>query len=119
MKITNHLLAALFFTFINCSFSFAQDDSPVASLEKINHAMSKISQKYLAYMSTMAHNNNKAKKAENKRNALLDQIIESRADVMGVPAYKGDKTLKESTLAYLKLTNDVMHENYEKVVNLE
>ena len=119
MKITNHLLAALFFTFINCSFSFAQDDSPVASLEKINQAMSKISQKYLAYMSTMAHNNNKAKKAENKRNALLDQIIESRADVMGVPAYKGDKTLKESTLAYLKLTNDVMHENYEKVINLE
>jgi hypothetical protein len=56
---------------------------------------------------------------EAKRNELLDEIIESKADVMGIPPYKGDKTLKESTLAYLKLTNDVMNENYEKVVNLE
>lgn len=119
MKITNRLLAAMLLTFTMCTYSFAQDDTPVTNLEKINQAMSKISQKYLAYMSTKAHNNNKAKKAEAKRNELLDQIIESKADVMGIPPYKGDKTLKESTLAYLKLTNDVMNENYEKVVNLE
>lgn len=97
----------------------AQDDSPVTSLNQINTAVAKISQKYLAYMSSVAHNNNKAKKAEKKRDELLEQIIDSRADVMGVPGYKGDKSLKEATLEYLKITSDVMNEKYEKVVNME
>lgn len=100
-------------------FGHAQDDSPVTSLNQINTAIAKISQKYLTYMSTVAHNNNKAKKAEKKRDELLEQIIDSRADVMGIPAYKGDKSLKEATLEYLKITSDVMNEKYEKVVNLE
>ncbi|MFT3945856.1 MAG: hypothetical protein QM763_02685 [Agriterribacter sp.] len=107
-----------FFLLVSC-FSYAQDDSPVTSLNEINTAVAKISQKYLAYMSAVAHNNNKAKKAEKKRDELLEQIIDSRADVMGVPGYKGDKSLKEATLEYLKITSDVMNEKYEKVVNME
>lgn len=97
----------------------AQEDSPVASLNEINQAVSKISEKYLAYMSAVAHNNNKAKKAEKKRNELLDQIIDSRAAVMGVAGYKGDKSFKEATLDYLNITNHMMNDNYEKIVNLE
>lgn len=100
-------------------FSYGQEESPVKSLDQINTAIAKISQKYLAYMSAVAHNNNKAKKAEKRRDELLEQIIDSRADVMGVAGYKGDKSLKEATLEYLKVTSDVMNEKYEKVINLE
>lgn len=111
--------AIAIFCLLLSGLASAQDDSPVTSLETINKAVSKISEKYLTYMSTLAHNNNKAKKAQKKRDEMLNQIIDSRADVMGVPGYKGDKSLKEATLEYLNISNDVMNENYAKVVNLE
>jgi len=43
----------------------AQDMSPVEPLNKINDAISKMSQKYIEYMSAMAHTNNE-KKTEKK-----------------------------------------------------
>ena len=111
------ILIALFISWT--PLTYAQEDSSVTSLNTINIAVGKISEKYLSYMSTVAHNNNKAKKAQKKRDEMLNQIIDSRADVMGVPGYKGDKSLKEATLEYLNLTHDVMNENYAKIVNLE
>lgn len=99
--------------------AIAQDDSPVTSLNKINQAMSKVSEKYLAYVSFKAHNNNKVKKAEKKRDAYLEQISQARYDIANVAYYKGDKSLHEAATSYLKLTADVMNENYAKIVNLE
>ena len=119
MKKLTHLLTLVTCFALLHSASMAQDESPVTSLNKINQAMSKISEKYLAYMSAVAHSNNKAKKAEKKRDSFLEQISQSRYDITNVPYYKGDKSLHESALSYLKLTSDVMNENYAKVVNLE
>lgn len=119
MKKLTRLLALVTCFALLHSASMAQDESPVTSLNKINQAMSKISEKYLAYMSAVAHSNNKAKKAEKKRDSFLEQISQSRYDITNVPYYKGDKSLHESALSYLKLTSDVMNENYAKVVNLE
>jgi len=96
----------------------AQDMSPVEPLNKINDAISKMSQKYIEYMSAMAHTNNE-KKTEKKFNALLSQVEDSRYEILDAPYYKGDKTLNQQALDYIKLVNNLLNENYAKMVNME
>jgi hypothetical protein len=36
-----------------------------------------------------------------------------------MPPYKGDRTLKDTTVAYLKMLNSVFNEDYGKIVNME
>lgn len=119
MRMPTRLLALVAGSLLLHTVAAAQDNSPVTSLNQINQAMSKVSEKYLAYISFKAHNNNKVKKAEKKRDAYLEQISQSRYDIANVAYYKGDKSLHEAATSYLKLTSDVMNENYSKVVNLE
>lgn len=95
----------------------AQDD-PVVVLNQINAAVSGVSAKYLAYQSAMAHGS-KARKCEKKRQELMDQIDKARYAIAETPYYKGDKSLHQSTTAYLKMTTDLFNENYSKLVNLE
>lgn len=104
-----------------CSLVFsanAQDDGPLPFFQGINKAMAAVNVKYLSYMSAVSHGS-KVRKAEKKRQELLDQIDKSRYAVMELPYYKGDKTLTTATIDYLKLISNDMNENYSKIVNLE
>jgi hypothetical protein len=38
---------------------------------------------------------------------------------MGMPPYKGDRSLKDTTVAYLKMLNYIFNEQYGKIVNME
>ncbi len=97
---------------------FAQDDNPVAALDKINAAIESFNIKYLAYQSALAHGS-KVRKCERKRQEMLTQLDNARYAIIEVPYYKGDKTLHQGSIAYLKLISDVLNENYQKIVNLE
>ncbi len=98
---------------------FAQSaDDPVASLNKINEQMALLNNKYLIYMSEMAHGR-KAKKAEKKHQAYLEQITNFRYALVEIPYYKGDKSLHEGTKKFLKLVESIQKEDYTKIVNLE
>ena len=105
--------------FLVCSYNAtAQQDSPVYTLDKINEAIESFNVKYLAYQSAIAHGS-KMRKCEKKRQEMMTQLDNARYAIIEVPYYKGDKSLHQSSIAYLKLLADVLNENYEKIVNLE
>ena len=95
----------------------AQDDSPVAYMGKISKQLDDINVKYIAYLSASSHGS--IRKAEKKRQAMMDQIEKSKANVNALPYYKGDKDLQKAAMDYMRLLTDVQNENYAKVVNLE
>src|SRR6185369_4562031 len=50
---------------------------------------------------------------------LLQSISDTRSSIAGMPPFKGDRTLKDTTVAYLKMLNSVFNEDYGKIVNME
>ena len=87
-------------------------------LEKIDAAIEIFNVKYLAYQSAVAHGS-KMRKCEKKRLEMISSIDDARYAIAEVPYYKGDKSLHQSSTAYLKLVSNVLNENYEKIVSLE
>jgi hypothetical protein len=114
-KCTCLLLNALLFN----ALVYAQpSESAVTPLEKINQQLDLLNNKYIAYVSEMAHGK-KVKKAEKKHQAYMDQITNCRYALAEIPYYKGDKSLHEGTKSYLKLVESIQKEDYGKVVNME
>lgn len=118
MKYLYFSLLTLITFFISAETLQAQDDSPVTALDKIDAIMNGVSKKYVEYMSVVAHSD-RVRKAERKYNEYLKQLDEARYAIIDVPYYKGDKSLHTASINCLKLENDVMNENYSKIVNLD
>ncbi len=109
----------LFLIVLFSSVVYAQPaESAVTPLEKINQQMDLLNNKYIVYVSEMAHGK-KAKKAEKKHQAYMDQITNFRYALAEIPYYKGDKSLHEGTKSYLKLVESIQKEDYSKIVNME
>jgi hypothetical protein len=87
-------------------------------MDHISKASQALSEKYLVYLSGMSHGKS-ARKVEKRRLELLQAISDTRFDIMGMPPFKGDRTLKDTTVAYLKILNNVFNEDYGKIVNME
>lgn len=96
----------------------AKEDSPVYALDQINQQVQLVNQKYLNYMSEMAHGR-KVKKAEKKHQEFLQQIDNSKYALVSIPYYKGDRSLHEGIKSYFTLISNLQRENYGKVVNME
>jgi hypothetical protein len=78
----------------------------------------KVSAMYLSYLSAMGHNKS-ARKVEKRRLEVLDAIMNARLEAQGMPAWKGDRSYKDSTVAYYKLMYNVFNEDFAKIVNME
>lgn len=87
-------------------------------MDYISKANQALTEKYLFYLSGMSHGKS-AKKVEKRRQDLLQSISDTRYNIMGMPSFKGDRTLKDTTVAYLKILNSVFNEDYGKIVNME
>jgi hypothetical protein len=87
-------------------------------MDYITKANQSLTEKYLFYLSGMSHGKS-AKKVEKRRQDLLKSISDTRYNIMGMPSFKGDRTLKDTTVAYLKILNSVFNEDYGKIVNME
>jgi hypothetical protein len=97
----------------------AQDFSdPVQYMDYIGKANTALTEKYLVYLSGMSHGKS-ARKVEKRRLEVVDAINNTRYTVVGMPPFKGDHTLRDTTVAYLKILNNVFNEDYGKIVNLE
>jgi len=92
--------------------------NPVEGLEKITKEFTLINKKYVEYQSVMAHSDN-PKKAEQKRQALLNQIVQSQAAIAQVPPYQNDPMLQKGISDYLKMMEYSMKEDYTKMVNMK
>lgn len=117
--------ARLFSVFILCCFllrpaqSTAQSfETPVEYLDFIGKANEQLTLKYMVYLSSMSHGKS-ARKVEKRRLEVLDAINNTRMNIMGMPPYKGDKSFRDTTVAYLKILNSVFNEDFSKIVNME
>jgi hypothetical protein len=105
---------ALAFISIFCK---AQDENPGTYMDQVNKPLMLVNQKYMSYVSAIAHGS--VRKADRKRQLMMEQIDKSELAISQLPYYKGDKALQQSTMNCLKLMADVENENYAKIVNLE
>ncbi|MBD0277083.1 MAG: hypothetical protein ICV81_03840 [Flavisolibacter sp.] len=115
------LLSIFFFASFLLSHRFAgaqNADNPGAYMTAISNAQSEMNQKYMAYMSAAAHER-RARKVEKLRLQVLESITNSRYKTIEVSHYKGDNTLRQSSLDYIKLCYNVFNEDYNRIVNME
>ena len=87
-------------------------------MDHIAKANQALAEKYISYLSGVSHGKS-ARKVEKRRQEVLASIFETRITIQGMPAYKGDKLLRDSAVAYYKLLNHVFNEDYGKILNLE
>jgi hypothetical protein len=87
-------------------------------LDHITKAKEELTTKYLVYLSASAHGKS-LRKVEKRRVEVVNAISDTRYNVMGMGTWKGDKTLRDTTVAYLKILNTVFNEDYGKLVNME
>ena len=109
------------FTFLigTTIFSSAQDFStPGGYLTHFNQTIETMNQTYMNYLSAVSHGK-RAKKVEKLRNKTLDAILTAKGQIMGAPAFKGDKTYKEAMAEYIKTCYAVFNEDYHKIVDME
>ncbi|MEP7231713.1 MAG: hypothetical protein ABI691_15735 [Ginsengibacter sp.] len=98
---------------------FAQDMSnPGTYMTAISNAQTEMNQKYMAYMSAAAHSR-KARKIDKLRQQVLKSIEDSRFKTIDIPIYKGDNSLRQSSIDYIKLCYNVFNDDYAKIINLE
>ena len=77
-----------------------------------------LAEKYISYLSGVSHGKS-ARKVEKRRQEVLNSIYEARANMQGLPPFQGDRSLKDSTVAYYKILVSVFNEDYGKIVDME
>ena len=87
-------------------------------MDHIGKASEKLSTMYLSYLSAVGHNKS-ARKVEKRRQELINTIFNTRLEIQGMPPWKGDRTYKDTTVAYLKMLYNVFNEDFGKIVNME
>ncbi|HMC99904.1 MAG TPA: hypothetical protein VKH37_07120, partial [Ferruginibacter sp.] len=116
MKQTLMILAGLFFLQLTVC---AQDyETPGGYMEVISKQKLNISKKFMGYASASAHGKN-ARRTENLRNSLLDEVQEARMNIGSMPSFKGDIAFRDSSVSFMKLYYNVLNEDYSKIVNME
>ncbi len=100
------------------TFAAQAQDDPGGYMTAIGNAHVEMNQKYMAYMSAVAHDR-RARKIEKLRQQALQSITGSRDKTVMLPYYKGDNSLRKSSLDYITLCYNVFNEDYGKIVNME
>jgi hypothetical protein len=104
------------FVCVNC---FGQDfENAGQYMDYISKQKENVSKKFLSYSSAVAHGK-KAKKVENLRSKLLDEVQECRMNIDAMPSYKGDKSYRDSAVKFMRFYFTVLNEDYSKIINLE
>src|SRR5258705_10519739 len=113
-------LLSIFTIFFLLSFRPAAQPFETAGdyMDYINKANGQLTETYLVYLSAVSHGKS-ARKVEKKRQEVLNEISNTRFTIMGMPPFKGDRSLKDTTVAYLKILNYIFNDQYGKIVNME
>jgi len=93
-------------------------DDPGNYMTMVTKAQTEMNQKYMAYMSAAAHGR-RVRKVEKMRQEVLQSIQNCKYNTTDIPYYKGDKTLRQSSIDYIQLIYNVFNEDYGKIVNME
>lgn len=115
----NKLLFGFLLLFL-CSFqSNAQGlDDPGAYIGAINNAQLDMNKTYMAYISAAAHSG-RARKIEKMRQQAIESITNAKYKIIDLPIYKGDNSLRKSSIDYVSLVYKVFNDDYAHIVNME
>lgn len=114
----NYLQLVVLCLFISLA-SFGQNlENPGEYMDAIGAQRENISKKFLSYISAANHGK-RARKVENLRMKLLNEVQEARMNISGLPSFKGDKALRDTTVNFLKMYYNILNEDYSKIINLE
>lgn len=108
----------LFLLFVALRTSAQEFENAGKYMDFISNANQALTIKYLTYMSAVSHGKS-ARKVEKRRTEVVNSINDTKFSVMGMPPWKGDRTLKDTTVAYLKILYSVFNEDYGKIVDME
>ncbi|MBC7982202.1 hypothetical protein H7X65_03945 [Candidatus Parcubacteria bacterium] len=114
----NVCLCALFLVCFTISSANAQADSPVAYMNVLEEREVTLSQKYISYMSAVAHGG-RARKMEKRREELVTSVAEALREANKMPPYKGDASLRDAYKEYWTVLLSVFKEEYHKIVDME
>jgi len=118
MKWTKTLTSFFLFFLILINHSQGQYENANQYMEYIGKQNENLTAIYLSYVSAVSHGKS-ARKVEKRRQEVLNAINDTRFNIQGMPPWKGDRSYRDSTVAYLKLLNIVFNEDYGKILNLE
>jgi hypothetical protein len=118
MKLTVRCIVVILLFISSYQISFAQTESPVAYMNAISNAQLDMNQRYMAYVSAAAHGR-RARKVEKMRQQTLESINNARYKTIELPIYKGDNSLRQSSIDYIKLCYNVFNDDYARIVNME
>lgn len=93
-------------------------DSPVEYMEYLSKRDMAMSEKYLSYMSEVAHGH-RARKMEKRRQELISEIRAAISDAGRLKPYKGDASLRDAYKHYWDILLKVFNEDYHKIVDME
>lgn len=87
-------------------------------MDKMSKEFKDISADMWDYTSAVAHGKS-AKKVESRRKDVLKSNKDAQSKIKAMGAFDGDNVLKDSVLAFLKLSYDVINYDYAKIVDME
>ncbi len=93
-------------------------ENPGAYMTAIASAQTEMHQKYMAYMSAVAHGR-RARRVEKMRMAALESIQNCKYKTTDINIYKGDNSLRKSSIEYIDLCYKVFNEDYKHIVDME
>ncbi len=111
------LLAACLFTSAK-KISAQNFDNPGDYMTAISKAEMDMDKTYLAYMSAVAHSG-RARKVEKMRQQTLQSILDCKYKIADLPYYKGDNSLRKSSMDYVDICYKVFNDDYAHLVNME
>jgi len=104
---------------LSTAIGYAQNwDNAGEYMGYISKQNENISKKYMAYASASAHGK-KARKVENIRQKLLNEVQEVRMNISAMPSFKGDKSYRDTCVNFMKMYYNILNDDYNKVLNLE
>lgn len=112
------LLLIAAFAFLSIPVAAQNLDNPGDYMTAMVKARGDMDAKYMQYMSAAAHGR-RARKVEKLRQEVLDNITNSRYKTTDLPIYKGDNTLRQSSIDYIQLCYTIFSEDYKKIINME
>ena len=94
-----------------CSRTSAQNfDNAGEYMGYISQQQENTSKKFMSYASASAHGK-KARKVENLRNKLLDEVAGAKANINSMPSYKGSKEYRDTAVSFMKLYYNVLNDD--------
>ncbi len=93
-------------------------DNPGEYMGYISKQQENTSKKFMSYASASAHGK-KARKVENLRSKLLDEVATAKGNLNSMPSFKGSKEYRDTAVSFMKLYYNVLNDDYSKIVNME